>query len=175
MKNLLIVCCFLTVAMSHAQKYDFVSDSLRLITREELFQKGVPSMMENVYFQDGTKTTWDEIFPYLSKGQLMPDMFVDNQGNYNTLVVYEPMSKTFEEMEPNTQYSFLPDNLRLLPSDELFKKPPPRDLALVFYEDGTPTTLDQVMPLLRNGTLFPKMHVNEKLEYVALVVTKKKN
>ena len=173
MKKLFFAISFSIFFGIHAQEYDFVDSSLRLITFQELVTKGFPSTMELVYFQDGTKTTFDEVLPYLSKGQLLPHMFVNGDGHYNTLVVYEPKPMSFDSLELNKNYSFLPENLRVLPDEELFRKPPPRDLGLVFYENGSPTTMDMVMPLIMKGELMPKMYVNKNLEYVALVVIKK--
>jgi len=173
MKKLLIALCFLTLFGVQAQEYDFVDSSLRLIPFQELVKKGFPSTMELVYFQDGTKTTFDEVLPYLSKGQLLPHMFVDSNGIYNTLVVYEPKPISFEALQPNTSYSFIPENLRALPEEELFRKPPPRDLDLVFYEDGTATSMNMVIPLIAKGELKPTMFVDENLKYTALVVAKK--
>ncbi|MGB5699274.1 alpha/beta fold hydrolase [Muriicola sp.] len=80
---------------------------------------------------------------------------------------------TFFAMITHAQdYPFISDNLKLLPQEELFKKPPPTHIDLVYYEDGTQTTWDKVLPLIMSGKLIPKMYVNSKGEYKALVAVK---
>ena len=68
------------------------------------------------------------------------------------------------------QYKFLPDSLSLLPMQELIKKEPPADFEPVYYEDGTPVAFKEVLPLIMNQKLIPRMFVDENGEYKALVV-----
>ena len=46
------------------------------------------------------------------------------------------------------EYTFIPDSLRLLPLQELFKKEPPADFEPVYYEDGTLVAFKDVLPLI---------------------------
>ncbi|SEE30249.1 Peroxiredoxin [Tenacibaculum sp. MAR_2010_89] len=68
------------------------------------------------------------------------------------------------------EYSFIPKDLKELPLEELMKKGPPENLDLVFYEDGTKTTLKEIMPLIMNGIVLPKMFVDNNNNYKALVI-----
>ena len=173
MKKFIIIYCLFALLNVQAQQYEFVADSLQLISMQELFQKGAPSHMDNVFYDDGTPASFQDVMPQLKQGKLMPHMFVDGNGEFHTLVVYEPVNLTFESMEPNTQYGFLPDNLRLLPEAQLFKNPPPQALNLVYFEDGTAITIQEARMLMQKGKGYPKMYVNEELKYVALIVVKK--
>lgn len=68
------------------------------------------------------------------------------------------------------EYTFIPDSLRLLPMQELVKKEPPADFKPVYYENGTPVAFKEVLPLIMNQKLIPRMFVDENGEYKALVV-----
>lgn len=68
------------------------------------------------------------------------------------------------------EYTFIPDSLRLLPLQELFKKEPPADFEPVYYEDGTPAAFKDVLPLIIEQKLIPSMFVDDNGEYKALVV-----
>ncbi len=70
------------------------------------------------------------------------------------------------------EFSFVPDSLRLISKAELMKKPPPSDLSLVYYEDGTKTSLHKVMPLIMQQKLEPKMFVDAQGNYQVLVVVR---
>ncbi|NKI31037.1 hypothetical protein [Croceivirga thetidis] len=173
MKNLFLFLSLIFLLKGQAQEYSFVESSLRAISLEELMRKGPPNALENVFYEDGTKTTLSEVLPLIQKGELSPKMYVDGNGTYHTMVVFKPKPISFEELEANTQYSFIPISLRLLPQAELFKKPPPQSLDMVYYEDGTATTMSQVLPLMQRGELSPKMYVDKDLKYTALIVVKK--
>lgn len=68
------------------------------------------------------------------------------------------------------EYAFIPDSLRLLPMQELIKKEPPADFEPVYYEDGTQVAFKDVLPLIMEQKLIPRMFVDENGEYKALVV-----
>lgn len=68
------------------------------------------------------------------------------------------------------EYAFIPDSLRLLPMQELIKKEPPADFEPVYYEDGTQVAFKEVLPLIMDQKLIPRMFVDENGEYKALVV-----
>lgn len=68
------------------------------------------------------------------------------------------------------EYTFISDSLRLLPMQELIKKEPPANFEPVYYEDGTPVAFKEVLPLIMEQKLIPRMFVNENGEYKALVV-----
>ncbi len=68
------------------------------------------------------------------------------------------------------EYAFIPDSLRLLPMQELFKKEPPADFEPVYYEDGTTVAFKVVLPLIMEQKLIPHMFVDDNGEYKALVV-----
>jgi hypothetical protein len=68
------------------------------------------------------------------------------------------------------EYEFIPDSLRLLPMQELIKKEPPADFEPVYYENGAKAVFKEVLPLIMEQKLIPRMFVNENGEYKALVV-----
>ena len=68
------------------------------------------------------------------------------------------------------EYTFIPDSLTLLPMQELVKKEPPADFEPVYYEDGTQVAFKDVLPLIMEQKLIPRMFVDENGEYKALVV-----
>ena len=53
---------------------------------------------------------------------------------------------------------------------ELLKKEPPADFEPVYYEDGTTVAFKDVLPLIMEQKLMPRMFVDENGEYKALVV-----
>ncbi|WP_421811182.1 hypothetical protein [Flagellimonas sp.] len=68
------------------------------------------------------------------------------------------------------EYTFIPESLSLLPMQELLKKEPPADFEPVYYEDGTTVAFKDVLPLIMEQKLMPRMFVDENGEYKALVV-----
>lgn len=159
--------------ISQAQQYSFIPDSLRLLSMQELSVKGPPASLDLVYYEDGTKTTLQEVLPKIGQGKLTPQMFVDSKGDYTALVVVEAKEVTFEDLAENTEYDFVPEGLRLLPEGQLFQKPAPQSMEMVFYEDGTKTTLQEVIQLFKQQKASPKMFVNEHMQYKALVAVRK--
>jgi hypothetical protein len=67
-------------------------------------------------------------------------------------------------------YSFVPKNLRLITEEELMKKDPALFKLLVYYEDGTKTTLKEVVSKIINKELSPHMFVDEEGVCKILVV-----
>ncbi|WP_289039621.1 hypothetical protein [uncultured Zobellia sp.] len=66
-------------------------------------------------------------------------------------------------------YSFVPDSLRLISYEELMKNPP-SNVGLVYYENGTPTTFKEVIPLVMQKKLTPQMFVDKDGNHKILVV-----
>jgi len=73
------------------------------------------------------------------------------------------------------EYDFIPEGLTLLPVQEVFKKPPPKELDLVFHEDGRTATLQEALGLFMNGNHIPHMYVDSKGQYKVLVIVSSKN
>ncbi|CAM1347129.1 hypothetical protein [Tenacibaculum insulae] len=163
-KITLIIALFITV-MNQAQNYSFVPKNLKLISMDELMRKGPPSKLDLVYYEDGTKTTLKEVMPLIMQQKLMPKMFVDKNGNYKLLIAAG-------EKPQKQAYSFVPKNLKLISMDELVKKGRPSKLDLVYYEDGTKTTLEKAMPLIMQQKVTPKMFVDKNGNYKLLVLVK---
>ena len=157
-KITLIIALFITV-MNQAQNYSFVPKNLKLISMDELMRKGPPSKLDLVYYEDGTKTTLKEVMPLIMQQKLMPKMFVDKNGNYKLLIAAG-------EKPQKQAYSFVPKNLKLISMDELVKKGRPSKLDLVYYEDGTKTTLEKAMPLIMQQKVTPKMFVDKNGNYI---------
>ena len=65
--------------------------------------------MEQVYYDDGTKTTLNEVMPMVMQRKLMPYMFVDADGNYKMLVV-QALKK--EPLTAQINYEGMPVHLK---------------------------------------------------------------
>ncbi|MBC3847329.1 hypothetical protein H8K90_13105 [Winogradskyella echinorum] len=85
-KTLLIISLILCFA-SHGQKYSFIPDSLMLLPMRELVKKEPPADFEPVYYEDGTKASFKDVLPLIMNRKLIPQMFVDENGEYKALVV----------------------------------------------------------------------------------------
>ncbi|CAM3330620.1 hypothetical protein [Zobellia roscoffensis] len=78
----------------------------------------------------------------------------------------------FTSMLCNAQnYSFVPDSLRLISYEELMKNPP-SNVESVYYENGTLTTLEEVIPLVMQKKLTPQMFIDKDGNHKILVVVK---
>ncbi|MEM1340618.1 MAG: hypothetical protein AAGF96_22875 [Bacteroidota bacterium] len=91
--------------------FDFVPNDLVLLPTEQLFQNPPPASMEHVYYDDGTKTTLNEVMPLIMQQKLMPYMYVDSEGNYKVLVV-ERLEEASDPIGIN--YKNIPDPLKRL-------------------------------------------------------------
>lgn len=104
-----IAVCVVSFSISNAQDFDFVPDDLLLLPMEELFQNPPPADMEQVYYDDGTKTTLSEVMPLIMQRKATPYMYVDADWNYKILVV----EKAEEESKPiQINYENIPDDLK---------------------------------------------------------------
>ncbi|MEO1054428.1 MAG: hypothetical protein AAFX87_27570 [Bacteroidota bacterium] len=104
----LIICLF-TFTVVNAQDYPFIPDSLQLISQSELMKNPPPVDLDPVYFEDGTKTTLQEVMPLIMQQKLKPLMFVDAAGNYRALVVVKPSKKRGEVA---INYENIPESMR---------------------------------------------------------------
>ncbi|QTD37541.1 hypothetical protein JL193_15910 [Polaribacter batillariae] len=111
MKTITLVICICISTLIHAQKYSFIPDSLKLITMDKLMKKPLPTSLDLVYYEDGTKTTLKEVMPLVIQQKLQPHMFVDKDGNYIALVVAK--SKTKAE-DIRIRYKNMPESLQKL-------------------------------------------------------------
>jgi hypothetical protein len=98
MKRTLIIICTFLAMMSYAQDYPFISDSLKLLSQEELFSKPPPTNMDLVYYEDGTQVNFKEVLPLIMSGKLAPKMYVDSEGEYKVLVVVKKDEQISQEV-----------------------------------------------------------------------------
>lgn len=73
-----------------------------------------------------------------------------------------------------TTYSFVDKELKLISAEELMSQGPPTSVEKVYYEDGTVTTLKDIMPGLISRKLQPKMYIDKDGNYKTLVVVGEK-
>ncbi|WP_442267508.1 TlpA family protein disulfide reductase [Tenacibaculum sp. ZS6-P6] len=146
-----------------AQEYSFIPKGLKELSFEKLMEKGPPSNLELVFYEDGTKTTLDEVIPLIMSGAVYPRMFVDKKGKYKALVII------------GGRYSFLPTGLKPISMDELKRRGVPKYLELVYLEDGTKVPFEEGVNLIKEGKAMPQMFVDKNEVYKALVVLKYKN
>lgn len=111
MKNTLFVLaiCLCIQTVVNAQDYSFIPDSLRLISQDELMKNPPPVDLDPVYFEDGTKTTLQEVMPLIMQQKLKPLMFVDAKDNYRALVVVKLQAKAGEA---TIGYKTIPESLQ---------------------------------------------------------------
>lgn len=77
-----------------------------------------------------------------------------------------------QELNSGPDFDFVPDELLLLPMEELFQNPPPGNMEQVYYADGTKTILSEVMPMVMQRKAIPYMYVDADRNYKILVVEK---
>lgn len=75
----------------------------------------------------------------------------------------------FSSVSKGQDYSFLPDGLTPISLTELMSKKPD-SLDLVYYEDGTPTTLREAFQNIERQEVIPTMYVDKDGNYKALVL-----
>jgi hypothetical protein len=110
MKNLIfIICCFFTIATTQAQSYSFIPKNLRLLSDKELMENSFPTHFDMVYYEDGTKTTFEEVMSKMMTEDLIPQVFVDEDGDYKILVVKK--TTTENTIETKINYNGIPDDL----------------------------------------------------------------
>ncbi|MEM8928450.1 MAG: hypothetical protein AAGC45_09615 [Bacteroidota bacterium] len=105
-------CCFAINAQDSnlGPDFDFVPDDLVLLPMEALFQNPPPATMEQVYYNDGTKTTLGEVMPLIMQRKATPYMYVDADRNYKILVVKKVEEVESEPIQIN--YKNIPKNLK---------------------------------------------------------------
>jgi hypothetical protein len=108
-KLIFIICCLFIITTNHAQNYSFVPKNLRLLSEKELMEKAPPDHLDLVYYEDGTKTTFEEVMPKIMNGELIPRMFVDEEDNYKVLVVKKTATESPAETRIN--YNKIPEDL----------------------------------------------------------------
>ena len=111
MKRIVFLIYTFTAILVNAQEYSFIPDSLRLLSQAELMQNPPPSNVELVYYEDGTKTTFQKVLPLIMEQKLQPYMFVDKEGNYIALVAAKLQTKP-EDIR--IEYKNMPDSLQRL-------------------------------------------------------------
>ncbi|MEM9078839.1 MAG: hypothetical protein AAGC43_17495 [Bacteroidota bacterium] len=82
------------------------------------------------------------------------------------------LSTNAQDSNLGPDFDFVPDDLILLPMEELFQNPPPATMEQVFYADGTKARLTEVMPLIMQRKATPYMYVDSDRNYKILVVKK---
>ncbi len=87
MRKLILITSILISIVAQSQEYAFIPDSLRLLPMQELAKKQPPADFEPVYYEDGTKAVFKEVLPLIMEQKLIPQMFVDENGEYKALVV----------------------------------------------------------------------------------------
>jgi hypothetical protein len=87
MKKLILITSIFICLFAQGQEYNFIPDSLRLLPMQELVKKEPPADFEPVYYEDGTKVSFKEVLPLIMEQKLIPQMFVDENGEYKALVV----------------------------------------------------------------------------------------
>ena len=87
MKKILLIISLLIYFASQGQEYTFIPDSLRLLPMQELVKKEPPADFEPVYYEDGAKASFKDVLPLIMEQKLIPQMFVDEIGEYKALVV----------------------------------------------------------------------------------------
>ncbi len=115
-KTVLAICLFITVIVQ-AQEYSFIPRGLKLITTDELMQKGPPSTLDLVFYEDGTKTTLDEVMSKLMSQELSPKMYVNDKGEYKALVLIGDkigVKLTKKNLNPKIIYNGMPNKLSKL-------------------------------------------------------------
>lgn len=110
MKKTLIALSLGITLVLQAQEYPFIPKGLKLITMEELMKKPPPMNLDLVYYEEGLKTTMEEVLPKIMSQKLTPKMYVDDNGNYKALVLVRNQT-TVEETETKIIYKGMPSEL----------------------------------------------------------------
>ena len=79
-----------------AQKHSFVPSQLRLITSEELNRREIPAPTIEVYYADGSPTSFETVLTDILDKKLIPYMYVDETNAYKVLVVEPKKEKVIE-------------------------------------------------------------------------------
>lgn len=87
MKKIILVASLFTSILIQGQEYPFIPDGLRLLPLQELLKKEPPADFDPVYYEDGTKVSFKDVLPLIMQQKLVPQMFVDDNGEYKALVV----------------------------------------------------------------------------------------
>ncbi|CAM1361978.1 exported hypothetical protein [Tenacibaculum litopenaei] len=152
---LIAICC---CQFLMAQEYPFLPKGLKELPFEEVMSRPLPKKLGLVFFEDGTKTDLSHALSLITSGTLVPKVFVNAEGANAALVL------------EGGRYSFVPDDLKLLPLDQVQKKGIPTKVSDVFYENGTRLSLQKAIDLVQTGKAMPLLFVNAKGDYKAMVV-----
>ena len=87
MKKIILILSIIMCHPTKGQEYAFIPDNLRSLPLQELAKKEPPADFEPVYYEDGTKVSFQNVLPLIMEQKLKPLMFVDKNGNYKALVV----------------------------------------------------------------------------------------
>ena len=107
MKKLILIASLLTSILAQGQEYTFIPDSLRLLPMQELIKKEPPADFQPVYYEDGTPVDFKEVLPLIMDQKLIPRMFVDENGEYNALVV----KSTLKNEDIKIVFADIPESL----------------------------------------------------------------
>lgn len=107
MKKLILITSILISIVAQSQEYEFIPDSLRLLPMQELAKKQPPADFEPVYYEDGTKGVFKEVLPLIMEQKLIPQVFVDENGEYKALVV----KSLLKNEDIRIEYKNLPESL----------------------------------------------------------------
>ena len=107
MKQIILITCLLLCFLSHSQEYGFIPDHLSLLPIQELAKKQPPSDFEPVYFEDGSKAIFKNVLPLIIAQKLIPQMFVDQNGDYKALVV----KSLLKNEDIRIKYKDIPESL----------------------------------------------------------------
>jgi hypothetical protein len=107
MKKLILIASLLTSILAQGQEYTFIPDSLRLLPMQELIKKEPPADFQPVYYEDGTPVDFKKVLPLIMDQKLIPRMFVDENGEYNALVV----KSTLKNEDIKIVFADIPESL----------------------------------------------------------------
>lgn len=108
MKKLILIVSILVTMVAQGQKYAFIPDSLRLLPMKELAKKEPPADFEPVYYEDGTKASFQNVLPLIMEQKLIPRMFVNSKGEYKALVV----KSLLKNEDIRIVYNNIPESLK---------------------------------------------------------------
>lgn len=131
MKNIILILSILICFASQGQEYTFIPDSLKLLPLQELAKKQPPTDFEPVFYEDGTNADFQNVLPLIMKQKLIPQMFVDKNGNYTALVV--------KSLLKNEDIRIVYDNI-------------PESLERIGYSFGNPNS-DKVIIYIQGGPI----------------------
>ncbi|SIO13531.1 hypothetical protein [Algoriphagus halophilus] len=122
---------FIFFNVLHGQNFDFIPEQLKPITHAELLKNPPSKKIDLVFYADGTPTTFDAVINQVKSGELVPEAFVDENGDYKALVVNKVDSKI--------NYPKIPDSIKNLGYSVGNIQ---SDTVIIFSQGGPSFTLD---------------------------------